>query len=96
VDQEDEVQLEVLEQVEEAQVALAIARSMDMEIKDGKPLALSNEEMEKRKQLAAEQKSLEEVLQRKEEEQWQKDAAELGILPLEAAKQDKSLTRSRR
>ena len=30
-------------------------------------------------------------MQRKEEEQWQNDAAELGILPLETAKQEKSL-----
>jgi hypothetical protein len=79
-----------LEQVEEAQVAIAIARSLDLGSKDSKPPALSDKELQKRRQLADQQKSLEDELQRKEEEQWNRDAAELGITPFVAAKQDVS------
>ena len=78
----------MLEQVAEAQVALAIARSLDLDGMDGKPPALSAEELTKRRELADQQKSLEDELQRKEEEQWKKDAAQLGIIPFATDKQD--------
>ena len=88
-DKEEDNDNTTIAQVEEAQVAMAMARSLDLYDHDSKPPALSDEELERRRRLAEEQRSLEDELRHKDMEQWNKDAIELGLNPISETQQDK-------